>query len=73
MIVIAFITDHAVLKKILDHLGLPAAPPPLLPPRRLWDEIPSDDQARDIDEHEGQEDIDEQSEDASSSSPRSPP
>jgi len=31
MLVIAFITDQAVIKKILEHLGLPAAPPPLPP------------------------------------------
>ena len=33
MIVVAFITDPKVLKKILDHLGLPSAEPPRAPSR----------------------------------------
>jgi hypothetical protein len=70
MLVIAFITDHAVLKKILEHLGLPSAPPPLLPARRYWEEIPHEHVIEELDQR--QEDIDEQS-DASLRSPRSPP
>lgn len=33
MAVIAYITEAAVLAKILSHLGLPSAPPPILPAR----------------------------------------
>jgi hypothetical protein len=33
MIVLAFITDQAVLKKILDHLRLPSSDPPGVPSR----------------------------------------
>ena len=47
MTVIAFLTDPAVVSKILVHLGLPASPPPLAPARRLgqmelFDEPPID-------------------------------
>jgi hypothetical protein len=46
MIVIAYLTERAVLEKILAHLGLPQSPPPLSPARRpeqaqlceSWDE-----------------------------------
>jgi len=33
MVVLAFLTDPAVVSKILAHLGLPTAPPPLSPAR----------------------------------------
>ena len=33
MVVLAFITDPRVLEKILAHLGLPTAPPPIAPAR----------------------------------------
>jgi hypothetical protein len=33
MIVLAFITDPGVVRKILDHLGLPSADPPRGPSR----------------------------------------
>jgi hypothetical protein len=33
MVVLAIISDRAVVRKILDHLGLPSAPPPLAPAR----------------------------------------
>jgi len=38
MTVIAFLTDPPVLKRILDHLGLPSSPPPLAPARSPLDE-----------------------------------
>jgi len=38
MLVLAFISDPAVIRKILTHLGLPAEPPPLAPARRPRDE-----------------------------------
>jgi len=38
MTIIAFITDPNVLTKILDHLNLPSAPPPLAPARSPLDE-----------------------------------
>jgi len=38
MLVIAFLTDPNVLTKILDHLNLPSAPPPLAPARSPIDE-----------------------------------
>jgi hypothetical protein len=31
MLVIAFISDPAVINKILQHLGLPSSPPPISP------------------------------------------
>jgi hypothetical protein len=45
MTVIAYLTDPAVLAKILTHLRLPATPPPLAPARRLgqmalFDDLP---------------------------------
>ena len=74
MLVIAFITDQAVLKKILEHLGLPTAPPPLLPPRLWWEEIPVDDQAPGFDVNDlVPANTDEQSDDVGTRSPRSPP
>jgi len=33
MVVLAFLTDPAVIRKILDHLHLPAAHPPRAPAR----------------------------------------
>jgi hypothetical protein len=42
MLVIAFITSAPVIKKILEHLHLPTAPPRVLPARRFWEEIPDD-------------------------------
>ena len=38
LIVLAFLTDPRVLERILGHLGLPTAPPPVAPPR-----LPRDD------------------------------
>jgi len=38
MVVLAFLTDPRVLERILGHLGLPATPPPVAPPR-----LPRDD------------------------------
>lgn len=47
MTVIAYLTEVAVVEKILTHLALPASPPPLSPARRLgqmelFDELPTD-------------------------------
>ena len=39
MTVIAFLTDPPVLRRILDHLGLPSSPPPLAPARSPLDEV----------------------------------
>jgi len=33
MVVLAFLTDPAVVSKILAHLGLPTTPPPVAPAR----------------------------------------
>jgi hypothetical protein len=33
-VVLAFLTDEKVVKKILEHLGLPTTGPPLAPARR---------------------------------------
>ena len=33
MVVLAFLTDPSVLRRILEHLKLPAIPPPLAPAR----------------------------------------
>jgi len=38
MLVLAFLTDPAVVRRILDHLGLPADPIRLAPPRCPFDE-----------------------------------
>ena len=38
MTVIAFLTDPPVLKRILDHLGLPSSPPPIATARSPLDE-----------------------------------
>jgi len=38
MTVIAFLTDPPVLKRILDHLGLPSTPPAVAPARSPIDE-----------------------------------
>jgi len=39
MVIVAFLTNPAILQRILDHLGLPATPPPIAPSRRR----PNDD------------------------------
>jgi len=38
MVVLALISEPAVVRRILDHLGLPSSPPPLAPPRSLFDQ-----------------------------------
>ena len=38
MTVIAFLTDTPVLKRILDHMGLPSSPPPIAPARSPLDD-----------------------------------
>ena len=38
MIIVAFLTNPAILRRILDHLGLPATPPPIAPSRRRPDD-----------------------------------
>ncbi|MBM4321348.1 MAG: hypothetical protein FJ125_15735 [Deltaproteobacteria bacterium] len=44
----AFITGPKVLEKILDHLGLPTAPPPVAPPRLPIEvDLPLDDEPPD--------------------------
>ena len=50
MVVIAFITDPGVVRKILEHLGLPTHPPQLAPARLpqqhdldFVDDLPPDD------------------------------
>jgi hypothetical protein len=47
MTVLAFLTERAVVKKILEHLGLPATGPPKAPARRAaqleLDERPADE------------------------------
>ncbi len=37
MVVLAFISDPPVVKKILRHLKLPTAPPPVAAARDLWE------------------------------------
>jgi hypothetical protein len=41
MVVLAFLTDPHVVKRILDHLHLPSVPPPVAPARRRIDDNPS--------------------------------
>lgn len=41
MVVLAFITDPHVVKRILDHLHLPSVPPPVAPARLRLDDNPS--------------------------------
>jgi len=41
MVVLAFLTDPPVVKRILDHLHLPSVPPPLAPARLRVDDNPS--------------------------------
>jgi hypothetical protein len=57
MVVIAFLTDPQVLRKILNHLGLPTHPPPLsparLPQQHLLDLDSVDDLPLDDDDLEG--------------------
>ena len=55
MVVVAFITDPPVLRRILNHLGLPTTTPPLAPPRLslqqefdFADELPPDDAYLDV-------------------------
>jgi len=72
MLVIAFITCASAVKGILEHLGLPSAPPPLLPARRWWEQMPGDDAAKGDDAYDQSLDIDEPSDD-DPRSPRSPP
>ena len=59
MLVIAFITDPAIVRKILDHLGLPTHPRPLSPaqlPQQheldFVDDLPPDDDYLDIQPHD---------------------
>ena len=48
MVVLAFITDPRVLRKILEHLGLTTAPPPIAPARLPVDlDLPFDDTLHD--------------------------
>ena len=37
MVVLALISDPPVVTKILRHLKLPTAPPPLAAPREMWE------------------------------------
>jgi len=37
MVVLAFISDPPVVRKILGHLGLPTTPPPVAAARGLWE------------------------------------
>jgi hypothetical protein len=41
MVVLAFLTDPPVVKRILDHLHLPSVPPPVAPARLRVDDNPS--------------------------------
>ncbi len=50
MIVLALISDPPVVTKILRHLKLPTAPPPLAAPREMW-EPESDQLIPPMDEH----------------------
>jgi len=38
MVILAFISDPPVVRRILDHLGLPSKPPHLAPARDPFDE-----------------------------------
>jgi hypothetical protein len=42
MLVLAFLTDPRIVARILTHLGLPTAPPPLAPARDPFDDVPLD-------------------------------
>jgi len=42
MVVLAFLTDPGTVARILTHLGLPTAPPPLAPARDPFDSAPPD-------------------------------
>jgi hypothetical protein len=60
MVVLAFLTDAAVVRKILAHLGLPTAPPPLAPARlevqeERFPDAAGDDASQDPDDHRGPE------------------
>jgi len=52
MVVIAFITDLVVCRKILEHLKLPSIPPEIKP-ARVEDEWPVDEGWDEEDEGEG--------------------
>jgi hypothetical protein len=60
MVVLAFLTDPAVLRRILTHLSLPTAPPPLAPARSSatdFEPVPEpavDQSASDDADHESQ-------------------
>lgn len=59
MVVLAFLTDPTVVSKILAHLGLPTAPPPLTPARLAAQEelFPdaTDEASQDPDDHRSPE------------------
>ena len=60
MVVLAFLTDTAVIKKILAHLQLPTEPPPLAPARfesqeERFPDAAGDDASQDPDDHPGPE------------------
>jgi len=50
MVVLALISDPPVLTRILRHLKLPTAPPPLAAPREMWNSE-SDQLIPPMDEH----------------------
>jgi hypothetical protein len=52
MVVIAFITDRKVIRKILEHLKLPSIPPEIKP-ARVEEEWPMDEGWDDEGEGEG--------------------
>jgi hypothetical protein len=49
MIVLAFLSDPSVVKRVLIHLKLPTSPPPVAPARlpeqedMFWDQTPTND------------------------------
>jgi hypothetical protein len=56
MVVLAFLTDPPVVSKILAHLGLPTAPPPLAPARlpaqeELLPDAADDEVSQDPEDH----------------------
>jgi hypothetical protein len=56
MVVLAFLTDPSVVTKILAHLGLPTAPPPLVPARipaqeELFPDAADDEVSQDPEDH----------------------
>jgi hypothetical protein len=52
MKILSFLTDPKVVKKILEHKGLPSTPPPLAPPRAVrvpfWDPSPGEEVGPDV-------------------------